>query len=41
MDWQFWQYCDHGKLDGYEGDEQYIDLNVYCGSRREFEEQFG
>ena len=25
----------------YDGDEQYIDLNVYCGSRREFEEQFG
>lgn len=41
MDWQFWQYSDKGKLDGYEGDEEYIDLNVYCGTREEFDRQFG
>jgi lysozyme len=29
VDWTFWQYDDHGKLDGYYGDEQYIDFNVY------------
>ena len=29
---------DHGELDGYYGDEKYIDFNVFCGSRDEFEE---
>ena len=29
VDWTFWQYDDHGRLDGYYGDEQYIDFNVY------------
>ncbi|MBQ9017886.1 hypothetical protein IJ118_02375 [Candidatus Saccharibacteria bacterium] len=27
-DWVVWQYDDHGKLDGYKGEEEYIDLNV-------------
>ncbi|MGN1480946.1 GH25 family lysozyme [Porcipelethomonas sp.] len=35
--WTFWQYCNRGRLDGYEGAEQYIDLNVFSGSRTEFE----
>ena len=35
--WTFWQYSDRGRLDGYEGEERFIDLNVFCGSRAEFE----
>ena len=26
--WTIWQYCDTGELEGYEGGERYIDLNV-------------
>ena len=26
--WLIWQYCDTGELEGYEGGEQYIDLDV-------------
>lgn len=26
--WMLWQYCEHIALDGYNGDETYIDLNV-------------
>ena len=37
-DWTFWQYNDHGELDGYYGDEKYIDMNVYCGSEEDFAE---
>lgn len=33
--WTFWQYSDKGKLKGYTGEEQYIDLNVYAGSLEE------
>lgn len=40
IEWKFWQYSDHGLLKGYSGDEQYIDLNVYCGSEEEFEKEF-
>lgn len=40
LDWKFWQYCDHGELDGYIGDEKYIDLNVYNGTIEEFEREF-
>ena len=29
VEWTFWQYSDKGKLDGYDGREQYIDMNVY------------
>ncbi|MDO4864472.1 MAG: GH25 family lysozyme [Ruminococcus sp.] len=38
VDWTFWQYDDHGELDGYYGDEKYIDFNVFCGSSDEFED---
>jgi len=34
--WTFWQYNPRGMLDGYEGGEVLIDLNVYCGSMEEF-----
>ncbi len=40
LDWKFWQYSDKGLLDGYAGDEKYIDLNVYNGSEAEFREEF-
>lgn len=34
--WVFWQYCNRGRLDGYSGQETYIDLNVFCGTKEEF-----
>ena len=34
--WTFWQYTDRARLKGYQGEEQYIDLNVYCGTEAEF-----
>lgn len=30
-DWLFWQYSDTEELDGYSGDEKYIDMNVFNG----------
>lgn len=36
-EWTFWQYTDKGRLEGYQGDEKYIDMNVFCGTREEFE----
>lgn len=36
-DWLFWQYTNRKRLDGYEGDETYIDVNVFCGSRDDWE----
>ena len=30
--WTFWQYSDKGRLDGYSGEEECIDLNVYSGT---------
>lgn len=33
-EWTFWQYDHHGKVDGINGD---VDLNVFCGTRREWE----
>ena len=38
--WTFWQYSNRGRLKGYEGEERYIDLNVFYGTREEFE-QYG
>lgn len=35
-DWTFWQYDDHAVLDGYRGDEKYIDKNVFHGTMEEF-----
>ena len=35
-DWTFWQYTDRGQLDGYTGEEPYIDLNVFNGTEEEF-----
>ena len=35
--WKFWQYSCTGELAGYNGKEKYVDLNVFKGSREEFE----
>lgn len=40
-DWTFWQYTDSGMLEGYDGYQTHIDLNVYRGSLEEFREMFG
>lgn len=32
----FWQYTNREKLDGYEGKERFIDMNVFCGSEEDF-----
>ncbi len=34
----FWQYTNRERLDGYEGDEKFIDMNVFCGSVKDFAE---
>ena len=36
-DWVFWQYTDRKVLDGYNGSEKYIDMNVYNGTQEDFE----
>ena len=36
--WTFWQYSHTGKLPGYCGEEKYIDMNVFGGTKKEFEE---
>lgn len=36
-EWTFWQYSDKGRLQGYSGEERFIDLNVFRGTREEFE----
>lgn len=35
--WIFWQYTDRAVLNGYNGSEKFIDMNVFNGSREEFE----
>lgn len=35
-DWTFWQYTDRAELNGYDGGERFIDLNVFNGGREEF-----
>jgi lysozyme len=34
-DWTLWQYSDRDRLSGYDGVEQYIDMNVFRGTREE------
>lgn len=36
--WSFWQYMDTAVLEGYEGGEKYIDMNVFRGTEEELEE---
>lgn len=35
-DWTFWQYTDRAKLEGYRGEEECIDVNVFQGTMEEF-----
>ena len=37
-EWIFWQYTDTAVLEGYEGTEKYIDMNVFKGTAGEFNE---
>lgn len=41
IDWTFWQYTNRERLDGYSGEEKYIDVNVFNGSAKEFAEYNG
>lgn len=34
--WVYWQYTDRAEFDAYSGEEPYIDMNVFAGSRAEF-----
>ena len=36
-DWLFWQYTDTARMEGYHGEEPFIDRNVFAGSRQELE----
>lgn len=36
-DWLFWQYTNREKLKGYDGAEEFIDMNVFAGSEKEWE----
>ena len=36
-DWTFWQYSNRTTLDGYNGEEKFIDMNVFNGTAEEFE----
>ncbi len=38
MDWEFWQYSDKGRLEGYYGEEPCIDFNVFNGTKEELME---
>lgn len=35
--WTFWQYTNRERLDGYKGEERFIDMNVFSGTAEEFE----
>ena len=35
--WTFWQYTGRARLNGYDGKEKFIDLNVFNGSKEDFE----
>jgi len=36
----FWQYSHRGMMDGYDGDETFIDMNLYNGTYTEFINEF-
>lgn len=35
--WTFWQYTNRAVLNGYNGSEKFIDMNVFNGSKEDFE----
>ena len=37
VDWTLWQFSNRHRLDGYNGEERYIDMNVFNGTEEEFE----
>lgn len=37
-DWTIWQYSDTEILGGYQGEEKYIDCNVFAGTKEELEQ---
>lgn len=37
-DWLFWQYTGRGRLEGYAGEEKFIDLNVFAGSEADWQQ---
>ena len=39
-EWTFWQYTNREILDGYQGEETYIDMNVFHGTQEEFDAKF-
>ena len=36
VDWTFWQYSNRHRLQGYDGEEVFVDMNVYRGNEDEF-----
>lgn len=38
--WVFWQYTQRGILHGYDGDEQFIDMDIFNGDLKAFNEMF-
>lgn len=38
--WVFWQYTQRGILNGYDGDEQFIDLDLFNGDEKAFNKMF-
>lgn len=36
VDWTFWQYSNRHVLQGYDGEERYIDMDVFAGDPEEF-----
>ena len=36
--WTFWQFTNRAKLEGYDGEERFIDMNVFNGSLEEFKD---
>jgi lysozyme len=39
-EYTFWQYSHRGVLDGYQGEELFIDMNIYNGTYEEFINEF-
>ena len=37
VDWTLWQFSNRHHLDGYNGEERYIDMNAFNGTEEEFE----
>lgn len=37
VQWTFWQYSNRARLNGYDGEERFIDLNAFHGSVEDFE----